>query len=209
MRILAAKHRDATRLTGGLLVALVAAALCAGCGQASTASSTTIRLTSPGVEADGVVSPKYSCGLGTIWLPLKWGDVPSGTEELFLYFGRFKRRTVGRAHRLVVPFAALIRKLKPSQHGYAANAMPANEGFGSFRSFNSCPPVRKGQHMLVELLALPRHRGGPTLTTAFVTGLTEAALEGTKAHVRSMSARALLEESLATGHFTAIYGQAG
>ena len=112
---------------------LAVALMLAGCGSESSGNqessgTSRIQLESPAVRADGVISPHVSCGLGTIWLPLKWSSPPSGTKELILYFGRFKKETVDGAQGVRVSFAAMITGISPELHGMAANTFPSGAG---------------------------------------------------------------------------------
>lgn len=196
-------------LSGWGLGVLAAGLLACGCGQGSAASpSSTIRFGSPAVGADGVISPRVSCGEGTIWLPLKWGALPSGTKELVLYFGWLRWKAERGKRRLAVPFGSIISKIEPSVHGIAANTLPAGAAWSYF-TVNNCQPVREGQEYLVELFALGHsQRAVPEpLNARFVTGLTEEALGMGRFGGSSESATRLSEEALATGHFTAAYGQ--
>jgi hypothetical protein len=196
-------------LSGWGLGLLAAALLVCGCGQGSAVSPrSTIRFGSPAVGANGVISPRVSCGAGTIWLPLKWGALPSGTKELVLYFGWLKWDLKHGKRRLTVPFGSVIRKIKPSIHGVAANTLPA-EAEWSYFTVNNCQPVREGQEYLVRLFALDHsQRAVPQqLNAGLVTGLTEEALGVGRFSGHSKSATRLSEESLAVGQFTATYGQ--
>jgi hypothetical protein len=184
------------------------ALLIGGCGQGTSASpSEKISIESPAVAANGVISPKVSCGQGTIWLPLKWGALPSGTRELVLYFGWLRHGERGGRRRLAVPFGAVIGKIEPSLHGIAANTLPSDATWSYF-TVNNCQPEREGQEYLVELFALDHAaRAVPSpLNVGFVTGITEEALgvgrfAGASGHETKLS-----EEALAVGHFTATYG---
>lgn len=155
-----------------------------------------------------MISPRVSCGAGTIWLPLKWGALPSGTKELVLYFGWFRREGERGKRRVAVPFGSIISNIKPSVHGIAANTLPP-EAAWSYFTLNNCQPVREGQHYLVELFALDHsQRAVPeSLNASFVTGITEEALGAGRFAGNSKSVTKLSKEALAVGRFTAIYGQ--
>lgn len=144
-----------------------------GCGGASSESSSqaspsaaTIQLESPAVQDNGVISPDVACGAGTIWLPLKWSDVPSGTEEMILYFGRFRREDAGGAQRVRVPFAAMLTGISPELHGMAANTFPAGSEPVIFGTSENCQTARIGQKLLVELFALGAPGGCRRMTTS-------------------------------------------
>lgn len=192
-----------------LLGLLVAGLILVGCGQessdSSTSGSTTIDFWSPAVQANGVISPRVSCGAGTLWLATKWGAVPEEAEELAVYLGRFKYETVDGARRLVAPFGALIYEIDPELRGIAANTFPPEVGPTYFGQ--NCLPVRRGQNVLMALYALGNGAATPQAMTAdFATRLTEEALGVKRPGTRSEPAARFLENTLATGHFTATYG---
>jgi hypothetical protein len=188
---------------------LAAAVLLGGCGEDSVDDqegerSAQIRLESPGVQANGLVSPHVSCGSGTIWLPLKWGSVPSETEELILYFGRFKGGTVDGVREAEVSFAAMVTDISPDLHGMAANTFPARSEYRYFISIENCPLVRNGQHYLVELFALG-HRYPVPQDDQFAIRLGEEALGVEEFATESEAASLFRDEALATGRFVATY----
>lgn len=182
------------------------ALLLIGCGPAAPGDST-IRFWSPAVQANGVVSPRVSCGAGTLWLPLKWGALPDGTEELIVYIGRFKYGSVGAAEEVKVPFGALVARIGPRTRGIAANTFPPGVEPVSFGP-TSCPRVRKGQNILMALFALDHAAAFPleSFDSDFATALTEEALGIGRFAGSSDAETPLTEEALAVGHFTATYG---
>jgi hypothetical protein len=188
------------------IVAVATMLMVGGCGGGSS-DTPTIRLESPAVQPNGVISPQVSCGAGTLWLPLKWGALPSGTKELVVYFGRFRREAEGGGQRVVAPFAAVIQKIKPSVHGIEANTFPPESEYSYF-TLNNCQPVRKGQSYLVELFALdhPPRAVPATLNAGFATGITEEALGVGRCAGDSEAKTSLSEEALGIGSFTATYG---
>jgi hypothetical protein len=184
---------------------LVIALMIGGCGQGSPDSST-IRFESPAVQANGVISPRVSCGAGTLWIPLKWGAVPSGTEELAVYIGRFKEAGEAGAHGVKVPFGALVSGIDPRVHGIAANTFPPEVVPAVFGPV-SCPPVRKGQNILLEVFALDEEGSAPTsLGSGSAARLTEEALEVGRFAAGAEPETTLAEEALAVGSLTATYG---
>ena len=206
-------------LGGWGIGALAVALLVCGCGQGSSAStsstirgssastSSTIHFESPAVQANGVISPRVRCGAGTIWLPLKWGSLPDGTKELVLYFGWFKNEAGAGGRQIKVPFGSVIRKIKPSVHGIAANTLPSGSEWSYF-TVNNCQPKREGQSYLVELFAVdhPQLAVPEPLNAAFVTGITEEALGVGRFGSSSEAETRLSEEALASGRFIATYG---
>jgi hypothetical protein len=182
-----------------------------GCGEASPESAsqaapntTTIRLESPAVQTNGLIVPDVACGAGTIWLPLKWGQPPKGTEELVLYFGRFEEKA-GDPRSVAVSFAAIITGISPELRGMAANTFPPGSEYKYFVSLKNCPPVREGQHFLVELFALDGARGVPQ-DDDFATRLAEEALRVEQPVTSSPAAEDFRDEALGVGQFTAVYG---
>lgn len=167
------------------LAMLIAALMVAGCGQSSSESSE-IDFWSPAVEADGVISPRVSCGAGTLWLPLKWGSVPSETEELAVFIGRFKEGD-GAERLRTMPFGALVSGIDPGVRGIAANTFPPDVIPASFGPV-SCPLARRGQRIHLELFALDHMR--PAVSSASLSP--------------DLVIR-LANEALAVGRFTASY----
>ncbi len=181
-----------------------------GCGSGSEASSgtSTISFKSPAVRADGVIRSSTSCGAGSLWLPLRWGPVPSGTKELAVYIGRFKYKKVHGTRKLVVPFADLVSHIDPSVRQIPANTIPEGAEWSYFGK-TSCPPARTGQNVLQEVFALDRTRTKGSLrelNPRLATRLTEEALSGDDPSSSSRSAGTLTEDAAAIGLFTATYG---
>ena len=188
-----------------LLLAALGAWALGGCGDASS-EKTTIQLSSPAVGRDGVVSPQVRCGEGTIWIPLKWGDLPKGTEEAVIYFGRFVADEA-ESKSVRVPFGALFTKVDLALHGNPANQYPAGSTPDYFGRIN-CPPARRGQHFVVALFALDSPRLLPEPPDAnFVTRLTEQLIGIDTPATSSPSAVGLISKALAIGSFTATYGK--
>lgn len=192
----------------GHLGALAVALILAGCGQSSQENGSTIRFESPAVRADGVISPSYRCGGGSIWLPLKWGSVPPDTKELVVYLGRFIGGAETGSRRLRVPFGILITNIDPSTPGIPTNTLPPESVPVTYRTFNSCPPARKGQNVLLQLFALERPLQTPASPSSdSVIELTEAALGIDQSAATSKWVAELTEEALASSRFTATYGR--
>jgi len=158
------------------------------------------------VGTDGVISPKVSCGAGTLWLPLKWGSVPEGTDELAVYIGRFKYGAADGVKKPVAQFGALVSGIDPTLHGIAANTFPPEIASAGFFG-SSCPPVRTGQDILLELFALDT-RGAANVSpdADFGTRVTEEALGVEQPATNSEFAMKLSEETLAAGRIAATYG---
>jgi phosphatidylethanolamine-binding protein (PEBP) family uncharacterized protein len=189
------------------LGALVVASILVGCGQPSPDRST-IRFESPAVRANGVISPDFRCGGGSIWLPLEWGPVPPDTKELVVYLGRFVRPTGTGSRRLRVPFGILITNIDPSTRGIPTNTLPPESVPLTYRTFNSCPPARKGQNVLLQLFALERPLQAPASPSSVsMIHLTEAALGIDRSVATPEWVAELTEESLASSRFTTTYGR--
>jgi hypothetical protein len=184
---------------------LLAGLLLAGCGDQSPAeTSSTIRFFSPAVRSDGVIAPRYECGGGSIWLPLRWGPVPPETKELVLYFGRYARAKGKSERALKVPFGILVTKLDPSRRG--VNALPLEaEPTLIHRPFQSCKD-RRGQNILLELFALKHPLPVPEAKTDTVLDLTEAVLGYESGGKDPKWVRELTEGALASGQIKATYG---
>lgn len=155
---------------------------------------------------DGEIQPEYTCGGGTVWFPLKWGPVPSGTKELVLYIGRYKDKTVDSSGGVEVPFGTMVAHISPKVRSIPIYTFPEGVIPVSYKSFNSCG-IKPGETYLVKLFALDREKPIPAGTTElkpdFVTSLTEEALVAGQFAEGSKSATELTEDSLATGQFTA------
>ena len=189
--------------------ALLAVALLAGCGGDSSSDASEgppeITLESPAIGKDGVISPRYECGGGSIWLPLRWSQAPEGTKELVLYFGRYRYVKKGKGEpRVKVPFGILITKLDPSRRG--VNALPIEaEPTLTYHPFQSCVP-REGQNVILQLFALKRPLLYPEADTETVYDLVETVLGEKSDRGNPKWVKELTEESLATAQITATYG---
>ncbi len=197
-----------------ILLGLVGLLALAGCGGGSSDGSASdgggqgrstaeLELESPAVGADGTISPRVSCGSGTIWLPLKWGSPPSGTKELVLYWGRFEE---GKAQGsgVKVSFAAVVTGISPALRGMAANTFPAGVEYQYFISIKNCPPARAGQRFLVELFAFDWQRAVPP-DDRFAAALAEEALSVERPANESQVASEFRDEALASDRFVAVY----
>ncbi len=158
------------------LLGLIGAILVlAGCGGSSpdSAALSAIDLESPGLQANGELKPSTRCGWGAIWIPVHWGKVPGNTKELAVFFGRFKFANEHSKQGVVVQYADLVSKFKPSEHRLVANVLPEGISWSNFGA--SCVAVQGGQHLLLEVFALDRIGRRP-ITHTQATQLTEEAL---------------------------------
>jgi hypothetical protein len=156
----------------GLIAAIL---VLAGCGGASPNSPSllAIDLKSPALQANGELKPSTRCGWGSLWVPLQWGRVPENTKELAIYLGRFKYANEQGRRRVVVQFADLVSKFKPTEHRLVANVLPEGISWSDFGT--NCVTARRGQKLLLEVFALDRIDRRP-ITRAQATRLTEEAL---------------------------------
>jgi len=159
------------------VLALVAAAVAlAGCGGGSDPPVTAaIDLKSPGIQANGELDPSVRCGWGSLWVPLKWGEVPDGTKELAIYLGRFKNVKKDGERKAVVHFADLVSKFKPTEHQLVANVLPQGVSWSWFGTNCLLPLQGRGQSILLEVFALDRIHERK-MTRNLATRLTEEAL---------------------------------
>jgi hypothetical protein len=157
----------------GLVAAVLALASCGG--GSSPPVTSVIDLKSPGLQANGELKPSTRCGWGSLWVPLEWGKLPEDTKELAIYLGRFKYAKENGKRKVVVHFADLVSKFKPTEHRLAANVLPEGVSWSYF-GFNCLPPPRgRGQSILLEVFALDRiHKRAMKRNLA--TRLTEEAL---------------------------------
>lgn len=154
---------------------IAATLVLAGCGGTSPDSPalSAIDLKSPALQANGELKPSTRCGWGSLWVPLQWGELPEGTKELAVYLGRFKYANDDGKRRVVVQFADLVSKFKPTEHRLVANVLPEGISWSDFGT--NCVTARKGQRLLLEVFALDRV-GQRLITRTQATRLTEEAL---------------------------------
>lgn len=156
----------------GLIVAIL---VLAGCGSASSDNPalSIIDLKSPALQPNGELKQSVRCGWGSLWIPLEWGKVPHDTKELAVYLGRFKYANEHGKRRVVVQFADLISKFKPTEHRLVANVLPEGVSWSHFGA--NCVTPRRGQNLLLMIFALDRV-GQRQITRPLATRLTEEAL---------------------------------
>jgi hypothetical protein len=194
-------HRNSVNtLMCGVLVAVVVA----GCGESSSQPSI-IDFKSPAVQANGIIRPDVKCGAGSLWLPLEWGSVPADTKELAVYIGRFKYEKTATGRKLLVPFADLISRIRPSVHRIPANTLPDGVSWSAFGP-NSCPPKREGQNILQELFALDRTKSTRELDNRLAIKLTEEALHAGRPGASRPAPGELMQDAVGIGRFTTTYG---
>lgn len=111
-----------------------------------------ISFSSPAVEPSGLVAKGFRCEQN-LWLPLRWGKVPSSTEELALYIGRFENVAGGGSLSLQVPAGTLTLGISPALH--ELNHYPPGTFTATYRGDHLCPH-RGGGHYVYELFALSK-----------------------------------------------------
>jgi phosphatidylethanolamine-binding protein (PEBP) family uncharacterized protein len=138
-----------------LLLAIVLSG-CGGSGTSSPAASaekqTFVPLASAAIVG-GRIPARYTCDGANIAPPIKWGTLPTGTNEVALFvIGLTPSHTLSS-----IEWA--MAGIKPELHGIAAGQLPSGafleEASDGKRQYSICPP--KGQTKLYEfvLFALP------------------------------------------------------
>jgi hypothetical protein len=198
------KSRKGTQRAWGL--GLIAFALVlAGCGGGSTSPVTSvIALESPGIAADGVTRPSVRCGLGPIWMTLEWEELPEETKEIAIYFGRFKYVKARGGRKLVLTYADLLSKIKPTMRRLPANVVPQGASWSNIAGF-SCPAAKTGQNLLIEVFALDRVHERE-MKRRLATRLTEEALKDPHPSESPRSPGKLTGDTAAIGRMIATYG---
>jgi phosphatidylethanolamine-binding protein (PEBP) family uncharacterized protein len=138
----------------------------ASCGTGGGSSQTTPKLPriafkSPAVTAARIIPARYKCSTRNAWVPLKWGSLPAGTQELALYIVRFgapKATASGqvkaevKAEELVVGLKATLRQIKPGKYPHGA-LVAVHSHKGEVKSV--CPPkAGVSENFLFRLYAL-------------------------------------------------------
>ena len=181
-----------------LLVPVVAVLGLAGCGGGSSAPVTAaIDLKSPGVQANGELDPSVRCGWGSLWVPLEWENVPDDTKELAVYLGRFKSVKKNGKPKVVVQFADLVSKFKPTERQLVANVLPEGVSWSWFGT-NCLPSAPKGARLLLAVFALDRIRERK-MDRRLATRLTEEALAEPEITEGPRSPGELTEDATAVG----------
>lgn len=184
---------------------LIAVALIlSGCGSASsdTGAISVIDLKSPGLRANGELKPSVRCGWGSLWVPLEWGEVPPDTKELAIYLGRFKHVKENGKPKVVVQFADLVSKFKPTEHRLVANVLPEGVSWSYFGT--NCVIPQGGQSLLLEVFALDRI-GQREMTRPLATRLTEEALAHPNSTEGARSPGKLMADATAVGRLITAY----
>jgi hypothetical protein len=161
-----------------------------------------IDLKSPGLQANGELKPSVHCGWGSLWVPLEWGKVPEQTKELAIYLGRFKYANERGKRRVVVQFADLVSKFKPTEHRLVANVLPRGVSWSYFGT--NCVIPQRGQNLLLAVFALDRI-GQRQITRPLATRLTEEALAHPHLTERAQPPGKPLQDATAVGQLITRY----
>jgi len=191
--------------TGAVGIAALLALLWAssGCGSGST-NPAAIEFKSPGIRADGFLSPGVHCGWGALWLPLKWGAVPDGTKELAIFIARFKEDSASGRDKPTITYADLIYHVNPTLRRNAANVLPTEAQWSAVGK-TSCPTPWGHQKIAQAVFALERTRVR-RLTRQEATRLTEEALQAERSSKPiSGPPGPLREDATGMGSFVAAY----
>jgi hypothetical protein len=194
--------RKAARYSLGL-GAIVAALVLASCGGSSSPAVTSvIDLKSPGLKPNGELKSNVHCGLGSLWVPLEWGAVPADTKELAILLGRFKYAKKRGKRKVVVQFADLVSKFKPTEHRLVANVLPEGISWSYFGA--NCVVPQGDQNLLLEVFALDRiHQR--EMTRRLATRLTEEALTHPNPIEGPRSPGKLMADATAVGRLITAY----
>lgn len=196
------ESKKAVRYVCALIAAMTVMGL-AACGSGEEPITSVLDLKSPGAKANGVLKPSVFCGWGSLWVPLEWGKVPEGTKELAIMLARFKYVNEGDKRKVVVPFADLVSKFRPSERQLVANVLPGGVSWSYFGK--NCIP-RRGQNLLLQVFALDTARPRE-MNKRLATRLTEEALADTHSHEYPRSPGKLTEDATAVGQLIVTYGR--
>jgi hypothetical protein len=191
-----------------LLGLLAVGVVLAGCGNGSS-DTASISLQSPAVNQAGVSNATVGCpNAGTTWLPLKWGNVPKGTKELNIYFGRYEYKGRSEGRRIEPTFGGLLVAVKPNLSSLPAAVFPTESFAVDYRALHACAKHPPGERILIVLFARPELGQVPVgkLSKAFATALTEEAL-GLQPRVEAPAVTRIIDDSLAMGQLTATFAQ--
>lgn len=185
----------------GLIAAVLALASCGGSSPPVTSG---LDLKSPGLRANGELKRSTRCGWGSLWVPLEWGKLPEDTKELAIYLGRFSDAKEDGKRKVVVHFADLVSKFKPTEHKLLANVLPDGISWSYFGTNCLPPPRGRGQSILLEVFALDRiHQR--TMKRKLATRLTEEALADPNPTEGPRSPGELTEDAVAVGRLITPY----
>jgi phosphatidylethanolamine-binding protein (PEBP) family uncharacterized protein len=177
---------------------LVLAAAAVGCGGATSPSANNtpeIAFLSPALTASKVIPARYKCDVNKIWLPVRWGALPSGTKELVMYVARYTNvRSTANGSTARLLSQALIVGLKPTLHELQTGKLPHGALVGEYETGSQrvpiCPAGRPSQGFIFRLYAL------------------RSPLNISKGKQGASLLSKLNSEALAAGTFTASYARA-
>jgi phosphatidylethanolamine-binding protein (PEBP) family uncharacterized protein len=146
-------------------VSLVLVLAIAGCGSATTSSTSG----TPGVRFNGKaaslqlssqfagssVPNAYTCDGRNELPPLTWGEVPPGTKQMALFILGFNRS--GANTQIKIRYAAA--GLNPALHGMQTGQLPAGafpgRGSSKHTKYSLCPPRGTTENYLFMVYAVP------------------------------------------------------
>lgn len=192
------------RYAWGLVLVAAALAMSSCGGDSSPPVTSVIDLKSPGLQANGELKQSTRCGWGSLWVPLEWGKLPEGTKELAIYLGRFKYAKENGKRKVVVHFADLVSKFKPTEHRLIANKLPEGVSWSFFGTNCLSPGRGRKQSILLEVFALDRARERP-VKRDLATRLTEEALADPNPAKGPRSPGELTEDAVAVGRLITRY----
>jgi phosphatidylethanolamine-binding protein (PEBP) family uncharacterized protein len=150
-----------TRYLAALSLFVIAFVL-ASCGSSSptVAKKPAIHFNSPALIGKRVIPASYKCDTRYVWLPLKWGTLPSHTQELALYMVRFGTPRVAAGGKVTAPIEAeaMVVGLRPTLDGLRPGKYPrgaliaVHAPNGHVQSI--CPPKGEGRDLLFRIYAL-------------------------------------------------------
>lgn len=175
--------------------ALICALLLAGCGSAEDRESRPLEVKSPALTAGATIPSNYECREKSIWVPLSWGEVPNGTEEIVVAIGVNRLRREGNGVLSSLAGEWFISGLDSHRRTLKVGALPDGARLGTHAPpFGSlCPHGSAAVGLVFSVYAMP---------DADALG----DLEGARIEAGGVeTVEALADEALAAGHFTALY----
>jgi hypothetical protein len=185
---------------GSFLVLLVSLGACDASTKNSSAPTPStgkpkIEFYSPVLTSANLIPDQYRCARG-IWLPLQWGTLPPDTGEVAFYvagFGRATSLSSGWSLRPVVS-ASLVVGVKPTLTRLGVGALPSGAFLLNEGPLAMCPTATHGRRFVFRIFAIPHAQ---RVVRSLMNPYPQSGL-----------LKKLSRDALATGEFTATYGQA-
>jgi phosphatidylethanolamine-binding protein (PEBP) family uncharacterized protein len=116
------------------------------------ASAVSLDVSLPSLSHEDEIPARYTCNGGDEILPVRWTNIPSGTQQLALFIINFKPTR----NKLFFDWA--ITGLNPRSTGITPNTITpgvimARNSFGRV-DYSICPPPGTREHFVVRLVAL-------------------------------------------------------